>query len=179
MKIKLLPPVEFLKECFVFDGSVGLLIWNIRPLSHFTCAHRMNLWNSRYAEKSAGCLLTPFGYLFTRVDRTSFLNHRIAWKMTYGVEPRLYLDHINGVKNDNRICNLREATSRENKLNAGAHKDNRLQVKGVWEMSNGRFRAKLWEEKKNRHIGVYGTLEEAKAAYNEAARKLHGDFFHS
>lgn len=52
--------------------------------------------------------------------------HHVAWVHTYGKYPDKYIDHINGDKHDNRICNLREVNKRENALNKQVHRDGKL-----------------------------------------------------
>jgi HNH endonuclease len=48
------------------------------------------------------------GYVVIELDGTEYYAHDLAWKMTYGVDPRSPLEHINGNRSDNRIANLRE-----------------------------------------------------------------------
>ena len=57
------------------------------------------------------------GYSRVVYKKSSYKAHRVAYKMHYSAEPPPVIDHINGVKSDNRICNLRAATHSENSLN--------------------------------------------------------------
>lgn len=56
------------------------------------------------------------GYLLICIDNKNYAAHRLAWMYTYGSFPKI-TDHINGIRDDNRISNLREVTMRENLQN--------------------------------------------------------------
>jgi len=121
------------------------------------------------------------GYTRIAIDYKDYLAHRLAWLYVHGEWPRDEIDHINGDKKDNRIKNLRQATRTENCRNVKVHKRNRLGIKGVTERDDciKRFSAHIMIEGKVLHLGRYETAEEAKAAYNEAALRHHGEFFKS
>lgn len=65
-------------------------------------------------------------YIEMRIDNTKYFGHVIAWIHTYKKYPDKYIDHINGDKHDNRICNLREVNKRENALNKQVHRGGKL-----------------------------------------------------
>lgn len=67
-------------------------------------------------KKSTGCY-DSYGYLKIKIKGRTFSAHRLAWFLYYGKEPTLEIDHINGDRADNRICNLREVTRAENNYN--------------------------------------------------------------
>lgn len=102
--------------------------------------------------------------------------HRIAWALHYGEWPAMAVDHINGVRNDNRISNLRLATHQMNCQNMrnGSCK-NATGFLGVHVNGSGskRFRAKIMINKKQIHLGGFPTPELAHEAYVAAKRKLH------
>jgi hypothetical protein len=85
-------------------------------------------------------------------------------------------DHINGDRTDNRRSNLRRCTQAQNSRNTVLAKNNTSGVKGVSKTIEGKWKARITFERKNIHIGVYDTKEEAAAAYSSAALVLHGDF---
>jgi hypothetical protein len=172
-----MPPVDYLEECFSLDHKAGVLTWKKRPLSHFKGTHGRNNFNAQFAGKPAGSLRKD-GYLYVLAYKRKCLLHRIVWKMVTGCEPTEQIDHINGVRGDNRFCNLREASMSENRRNSPVYRNNLLQTKGVRELQNGRFRVRIVEDKKLKDIGYFDTLEEAKAAFDKAAKELHGEFFH-
>ena len=115
------------------------------------------------------------GYIRLRVLNKKYLAHRLAWLYVYGEWPSKHLDHINGVRDDNCIANLREATPRENSQNTKKRHGARCRLKGV-RVYKGRFLAQICTRGKNLHIGCYNTEEEAHAAYMAAAEKEFGAF---
>lgn len=89
------------------------------------------------------------------------------------------VDHINnnGPKDDNRICNLREATKSKNQFNRGRTKNNTSGFKGVqFKKDIGKYRARIKNNLKDIHLGYFSTPEEAYEAYKEAALRLHGEY---
>ena len=79
-----------------------------------------------------------------------------------------FVDHINGIRTDNRIENLRWVTKAQNQMN--------MKGKGYSEISNGNFQARIRVNKKPINLGTYVTKEEASAVYKEACIFYKGDF---
>lgn len=151
-----------LKELLHYDPQTGIFTWKVARGS-----------------KAAGSLAGTDnrGYLVTRLFRVGYANHRLAWLYMYGKFPELDIDHINRVKHDNRIVNLREATASQNQQNTTAHRDSTTGVKGVsWSKRSRRYRAAISVGGKRTIIGYYGSISEAAIAYAKAADSLHGDF---
>lgn len=92
-----------------------------------------------------------------------------------GIDPGKYVDHIDRNPFNNRWDNLREATRVQNRRNCNNIRGREL-PKGVHRHGN-RFRARIVVNRKHTHLGLFGTPEEAHAAYVEAARKADPDFF--
>lgn len=68
--------------------------------------------------------LTKLGYIRIYVNRRAYMAHRLAWLYEKDAWPSTFLDHKNGVRNDNRISNLREASKAENAQNrSGSNKN--------------------------------------------------------
>jgi hypothetical protein len=117
------------------------------------------------------------GYRMIRFKGGRYLAHRLAWYYVYGVEPKEYLDHINGTRDDNRISNLREATWAENQRNRGKQISNTSAYKGVsFHKRDKKFCARCCADGKRHHLGYYDTAEAAHEAYKTFATKHHGDF---
>lgn len=113
------------------------------------------------------------GYLQFSVDREMQLAHRVAWLLHTGEWPSGQIDHINGDRADNRLCNLRDVDQFTNMQNMrAAPKSAASGVLGA-SPSLGRFRACIRVNGKFKHIGRYATPEEAHAAYVAAKRAHH------
>jgi hypothetical protein len=119
------------------------------------------------------------GYRNISIDRHEYGAHRLAWLYVHGCFPREYIDHINRNKQDNRLCNLREATAQQNTHNRRGDKDSKTGIKGVYPRRNGRcFEAAIMRDGKLNYLGQFPTREAASASYTAAARLLHGEFAH-
>lgn len=89
------------------------------------------------------------------------------------------VDHINHLKYDNRLCNLRVCSYTENQCNRLPKHNNKYNgVKGIYLHPNGRYRATIIINKKTIHLGYFNTLEEAKEKRIEAEKKYFGEFRH-
>lgn len=87
------------------------------------------------------------------------------------------IDHINGVKTDNRLSNLRLASRSQNMANTGLRSTNKSGVKGVcWDKQSGRWDARIWKDGVAHRIGYFDDLDQAKVAYDAAASRLFGEF---
>jgi len=114
------------------------------------------------------------GYLRIEIDGKAYRAHRLAWLYMYGENPD-QIDHINGVKLDNRICNLRNVTRQVNAQNQrAASRNNKVGLLGVTKMCQ-RYRAQVRDpiNKKIFYLGTFDTPEEAHRAYIEKKRELH------
>ena len=90
--------------------------------------------------------------------------HRIVWAMTYGYWPGHQIDHINGVRNDNRLCNLREATVAQNPQNQRTSPRNASGYPGVSWTTDGKWEAHITVDGRRHHLGLFDTAREAYAA---------------
>lgn len=97
--------------------------------------------------------------------------HRVITNASDGQE----VDHINGLKYDNRKSNLRLCNRKEQQFNMSMHRDNKSGYKGV-SFQRGKWRARLTTGGKEWDLGRYGTPLEAAKAYNEKAKELFGEF---
>lgn len=114
------------------------------------------------------------GYLVVGINKKLYRAHRVVWLYVYGKWPDADIDHINGIKHDNRISNLRDITRSRNKQNQKAQKNNKCGFKGVWlHKQTGRWCATICHLGKKIHIGSFETIQEAAQAYAEKAAELH------
>lgn len=115
----------------------------------------------------AGCLYKN-GYNMITVNRIRYRAARLAWYLSYGYWPR-EVDHINRIKRDDRLCNLREVTHSANMSNVATRAASG--VKGIY-----RDRKKaLWIVSQQRegikhYIGCYTTFEKAREALQSFLR---------
>lgn len=169
-------PVPYLKECFDV-GDDGRLVWKVRPAHHFVVPHRCAAFNAQRAGKAAG-RINHFGYYSVNltVDQVvrKVLAHRIVWAMHYGEWPNQVIDHINHVRNDNRIVNLRDVSNAENMRNRAPGSRSSCGATGVYS-KDGKFLARITVHHKRHHLGTFPTLELAKAAYQKARIDLAGE----
>jgi hypothetical protein len=154
---------ERLRELMDYDPETGLLTWRVsRP--------------GRGSIKTGDIAGTPKrnGYWQVGIDGRLHNRARLVWYWTYGRWPYPQVDHINRVKDDDRIVNLREATVSQNAANY-RHRSNPHGFRGV-SCKRARFYAKIRVPGKRINLGSFATAELAAAAYQEAARKYHGEF---
>lgn len=115
------------------------------------------------------------GYLFAMLDGKNYGLHRLAWFYVHGVWHGGEIDHINGVKSDNRIDNLRAVDKFLNQQNRrSASRNSRSGFLGVhWCRCRKKWRATISVDGRNKSLGRFETPEAAYAAYVEAKRKFH------
>lgn len=116
----------------------------------------------------------PDGELVYWVQDRPHRLHRIGWFLYHGRWPDGLLDHSNRDPSDNRIANLREATTRQNARNQGA-KNPKSGFKGVY-TSRDKWFASIRIDGGPKYLGRFNTKEDAARAYDAAALELHGEF---
>ena len=169
-----LPSSDEIRAAFDYDLQTGVLSWKVRPVvpgDERAC----NIFNSLFPGKPTGCP-NGLGYLRILWRRKHYVAHRLAWKHYYGTEATLEIDHINGNRSDNRIANLREATPSQNMANARFRPMNKNGFRGVRHRPDGTYQASIRKNGVGLHLGSFKTLEQAAAAYQKAAKLIHGEF---
>lgn len=104
--------------------------------------------------------------------------HRIvAIAFLHNPESKPCVDHIDNNKANNKVTNLRFATIQQNQFNHTLSIKNKSTIKGVfWYKEKQKWRAQIWIDGKNIHIGFYNTLEEAKTARQLISKKVQGEY---
>lgn len=117
------------------------------------------------------------GYLSIRVEKRTYLAHRLAWLWVHGTFPPETIDHRNGHKLDNRIANLRLAKPWQNSANTKRPSHNTSGYKGVvWYKARGQWTSEIRSAGRKYFLGYFADKEAAAAAYAEAAHRLNGEF---
>ncbi len=173
MKEKLITP-DMLREAMIYDPDTGMLYWKERPLEHFKGTNAFGMWNTRYAGKPAlNCTNKRYGYKEGNFMGFQHRTHRVAWAIYHGEWPKQYIDHINGDRADNRLCNLRDVSKSDNHKNMSLASHSTSGVIGVsWNKKLGKWAAYIYDSGKRNHLGVYASKEEAVAARKAAETEL-------
>lgn len=167
MTDKNLPSIEYLRKRLRYEPETGKLFW-------LDCEDMPQRWRTRWAGKEAFTADNGKGYLNGNINGKIFLAHRAIWALHNGECPAGHIDHINGVKSDNRISNLRVVTRQENMRNRSMQKNNTSGVNGVyWNKLNKKWLASIRVDGRQKHIGLFTTIEAAAVARAEASRQ-HG-----
>lgn len=119
------------------------------------------------------------GYIDIKIDGRTYRAHRLAWLYTYGRWPTGQIDHRNGVRDDNRINNLRDVSrdvNAQNQRQAHRGKSTNLPI-GVYppdpRWGSSGYTAQIGVGGKKIKLGTFTTVGEAYAAYVSAKRRLH------
>lgn len=164
-------------EYFTYDEQSGLLTWKTRPRHHFNNLRTFNATNTARSGKPVTAIRSD-GYVYPMVDGIHKLAHVIIWEMLHGPIPDgLEIDHINGVKWDNRRSNLRLATRQQNKMNGSAYSTSKTGIRGVqWDKEHSKYRVRIMVSGKYIHLGRFDDIDIARAVYAEAAKEHFGEF---
>ena len=112
---------ETLADAFEYDAETGVLT------RIFKSGKR----------RVAGANVRSGDYIRVSFNGKEYPAHRLIWLLVYGQSPDQFIDHINGVRTDNRLANLRLASDAENKRNVGIRSHNTSGEKGVtWDKAN-------------------------------------------
>lgn len=98
--------------------------------------------------------------------------HRVIMNHPQGLQ----VDHINGIKTDNRRSNLRLVTRTQNAQNVRKSKKTKNKYKGVVQVSKTSWIAQITVNRVPIKVGLYKSPVWAARAYDRAARKYFGEF---
>ena len=146
-----------LRGLVLYDAATGLFTWRGGP-------------RGVRAGGSAGTS-TRTGYVAITIDGKHHQAHRLAWLYAHGQWPTAEIDHINGVRSDNRLCNLRDVPVRDNRCNAARRNDNGSGVAGVhWDAARQKWQAKISLNKRLIFLGRFTSYDAAVVARRSAER---------
>jgi len=150
-----------LKELLKYNQETGAFVW-IKSLCH-----------KAKIDAIAGSNHIA-GYISIGIKGKLYLAHRLAWLYVVGVWPENQIDHINHIRDDNRLVNLREATNQENHKNQRLSKNNTSGVTGVsWNKRRYKWEVKIKTDEKYKGLGFFKDKFEAICARKSAENK-HG-----
>lgn len=155
-----------------------------RPLSHESLLGMLH-----YHERKGICVWTQkrprvvvgsragsehwSGYRYITILGAPYPESWVIWFYKTGRWPTHHIDHKNRIRNDNRWCNLREATRKQNAENHGVRPDSVSGTRGVsWDSTNGKWRAYIYHNKKQYDFGLFEDLGAAVAARKAGERKF-------
>lgn len=153
---------EALRQFLVYDANSGVFTWKV----------------GRSGMRSrAGCLAgsinKAYGYLRIKLAGVDYQAHRLAWLYVYGRWPENEIDHINGIRTDNRISNLRDVSGAINQHNRRtAPRNSTLGILGV-RPSGKKFSSSLSVGGERKYLGTFDSPELAHQAYVAAKRQFH------
>ena len=152
---------DAVKKLFHYDAESGLLLWrngnnrNVKP------------WQE--AKASNG-----HGYYTAKINGKTYLVHRLIWLYVHGNFPHKYIDHKNRIRNDNRLCNLRDVNTTDNAQNISLPNHNKSGHIGVsWFKLQKSWTVYVKVNKKNKWLGCYKNLDDAVAARKAGEAKYY------
>lgn len=148
---------EQVRGLFSYDPDSGVLRWK-KP---------------RYGpDRSVAGVRHSGGYLSVGINYQHYLVHRVIWLYVHGEHPP-EIDHLNGIRNDNRLVNLRACPRTQNQQNAKLRKDNQAGIPGVnYNARVSRWQVRIQHDNVRYFIGLFERLEDAVAARKAAQETL-------
>ena len=147
---------EMVDSKYTYDLITGIF-YHINPSAN----------NKVKAGDVAGSLRDGYSMLY--INNRLYSAHRVVWLITYGYLPHKHLDHINHIRNDNRIQNLREVGNcSDNQRNGSKNRNNTSGKTGVYLSSSGKYVARIMVDNKSIYLGSFNTLEDAVKARSDA-----------
>ena len=151
---------EQLREVVDYDPATGEFRWK---------ANRKDRIGRAVGRIQSG------GYRQILIGETRYMAHRLAWLYMTGAWPAHTVDHRNGIRDDNRWHNLRDATQGENCQNQRqAHANSKSGMLGAsWHAPSRKWMATIKVNGKKYFLGRFTTREAAHQAYLDAKARLH------
>lgn len=166
---------EYLIEILSYNKENGHFKWNERSRVYFKTDRAFKAWNSKLKGKRAGNLNTV-NYRTIRINKENHLEHRLVFIYLYGhIKNGIHIDHINNIRNDNRLKNLRIATPGENSQNLKkCLRGNTSGLLGVsWSNRDNLYISQIKIHGKNIIIGKFKDKNKAHEAYLCKKREIH------
>lgn len=174
--------LDFLKYVDYDETSPSCLRWSWRKPEEFASRLQYEAFMANTYGQTAGSLNISnpnYPRWITKINNKQYLNSRIVYSIfNDDLDDSVMVDHKNTDSSDDRIDNLRKATRSQNGMNSNVQSGHSLGVKGV-RFYQGKYRARITLNGILMHLGSFLTIEEAKFAYDEAAKGLHKEYARS
>lgn len=180
-----LPSPEVLRQLLRYEPETGKLFWKERGPEWFagwgrgkiggkSPKWRSDRWNKRYCSIEAGCADVQAGYVRVSIFDQHHYAHRIIWTMCVGNIPAgMEIDHIDGDRSNNRIQNLKLASTADNAKNTRLHSNNTSGVNGVfWNQQRQKWQSQAQVDGRSMHIGFFKSKDAAAQARAAANRSF-------
>lgn len=151
-----------LHELLDYDTSTGVFRWKVGRRGR---ARAGSIAGSKH----------PKGYLRISIDCQDYLAHRLAWVFVHGdIDETLEIDHKNGIRDDNRVDNLRLVNDIQNSNNQQARLrgERRKMLGASYHKPSGKWISRVKVNGKDKYLGLFDTPEEANQAYLTAKRNI-------
>lgn len=158
IKVNKLPESDYLLSIFNYNPDTGVVTRKVRR-GKWQAGEVVNHVNHS-------------GYLEVRVDGKLYKLHRLIWKMFYGKDPVGEIDHINRVKDDNKIKNLRDVDRLINSINKDLQSNNTSGMRGVsFSKQKDRWISFIKINGEHKHLGTFASFDDASKSRKEAEKK--------
>jgi hypothetical protein len=155
------PTQARLKELFDYDPNTGTVTRKVATTNAVKVGDQLKRKDSN-------------GYIQVSVDSRLYTLHRLIWVWVHGKYPDGQIDHINRIRDDNRLCNLREVTLAQNMLNKSVYTNNWTGTPGVyWHARSCKWIACISVKSRRIHLGYFSSMEVAKETYLKAKKAYH------
>lgn len=148
---------EYLREILHYDPETGVFTWKKQTSN-----------NVKVGDQTGN--ISTWGYVQIYIRRQQYAAHRLAWFYAHGRWPNGQIDHVNRVKTDNRLANLREVTAIVNCQNRPPRKEN---PGAYYDARISKWRSIITVNKKRISLGYYASADLATEAYLEAKANFH------
>jgi hypothetical protein len=150
-----------LKDLLIYNDKTGEFKWKV---------------GRRKSKKGDIICTNRNGYLYGCINYKVYSLHKLAWLYTHGYLPK-EIDHINGIKDDNRLVNLRPCTRVQNCQNRVDTKNKSSGIRNVhWHKGAKKWQVRIKTVTKRLSLGLFDDLELAELVAIEARIKYHGNY---
>lgn len=157
---------EELLDTLTYNPDTGAFFWK-------------NKGRGRQLNKEVGSW-DMYGYKTVRLGKQnnnkSYKLHRLAWFYATGEWPKHDIDHLNGIRHDNRMENLRDVPRKMNLENQRKIKNRPTKtglIGAYFDSRKDMFYSRISHHDKSIYLGSFKTAEEAHNKYMETKRQIH------